>query len=352
MREALINEIAMYLQSIVPDQNLTDIKMHLTLILNEYEIAERETAVAIRDEDQNEYMIKKFIVAKMVEGKTDRTVDYYKSTVSMIVDRIGKNVVEITTDDLRGYMAVRKLRDHVSEVTIGNEMRCMSSFFTFLQNEELIMKNPCRAIQKMRPTKVKKKAFTEMDVERVRGACRTARESAMVEILLSTGCRVTELAEMKISDITGDSLVVHGKGKKDRIVYLNAKAQMAAQNYMQERVDDNEYLFPCGIWFGRGESRPKGQCSPDWYRNPKLVGSGRMDASSIETIVRNIGKRAGVTKCHPHRFRRTCATFALRRGMPIEQVSKMLGHEDISTTQIYLDLSEEDLHQAHKKYVI
>lgn len=352
MREELINEIVMYLRTTVSDADIKDIKMHLTLIFNNYEIMERETAVAVRDEEQNEYMMKKFIVAKMVEGKTERTIGYYKSTVQMVVDRIGKSVLEITTDDLRGYMAVRKLKDNVSEVTIGNEMRCMSSFFTFLQNEEMIVKNPCKAVQKVRPARVKKKAFSEMDVEKIRGACRSARETAIVEILLSTGCRVTELAEIKIADITKDSLVVHGKGKKDRTVYLNAKAQLATQKYLQERCDDNEYLLPKGIWFNKGDFRPKDHMTPDWYKNPVLVGMGRMEASSIEAVVRTIGKRAGVTKCHPHRFRRTCATFALRRGMPIEQVSKMLGHENISTTQIYLDLSEEDLHQAHKKYVI
>lgn len=352
MREELINEIVMYMQPFLLDQSVSDIKMNLTLIMSNYEITERETAIAIRDVDQNEYLIKKYIVSKMVEGKTERTIGHYQKTVSMVVDRIGKNVTEITTDDVRGYMARRKVKDKVSEVTIGNEIRCISSFFTFLQNEEIIRKNPCNAIQKIRPAKSKKEAFTELDVEKIRGACRTNRETAIVELFLSTGCRVTELAEIKRSDIEGDSLIVHGKGKKDRTVYLNAKAQIATQKYLDERADDNEYLLPKGIWFEKGEERPVGQSRADWYKNPELIGSGRMDIASIESVVRNIGKRAGVKKCHPHRFRRTCATFALRRGMPIEQVSKMLGHEDISTTQIYLDLTEEDLHQAHKKYVI
>lgn len=352
MREELINEIVMYMQTFLADQSVSDIKMNLTLIMSNYEITERETAIAIRDVDKNEYLIKKYIASKMVEGKTDRTIVHYQKTVSMVVDRIGKNVTEITTDDVRVYMARRKLKDKVSEVTIGNEVRCISSFFTFLQNEEIIRKNPCNAIQKIRPARRKKEAFTELDVEKIRGACRTNRETAIVELFLSTGCRVTELAEIKISDIEGDSLVVHGKGKKDRTVYLNAKAQIAIQKYLDERSDDNDYLIPNGIWLKKGEERPIGQSRADWYKNPELIGIGRMDIASIEDIVRKIGKRAGVKKCHPHRFRRTCATFALRRGMPIEQVSKMLGHEDISTTQIYLDLSEEELHQAHKKYVI
>ena len=316
------------MQSLIPDESLTDVKMNLEIILNDYEIQKRETAIALRNEDMNEIVIKKFLVAKTVEGRTDRTIQYYRDRITTIVDRINKSVTEITTDDIRYYMAVRKIKDGVSDVTIGNEIRCMRSFFTFLENEELINKNPCRAIGPIKTEKVKKKAFSEMDVEKIRSACRTARETAIVEILLSTGCRVSELVGIERKDVLGESLTVHGKGKKDRTVYLNAKSQMAITNYLKERTDNSSYLFT------------------------KYKKDEKANAGQIEKTVRDIGERAGVKKCHPHRFRRTCATFALRRGMPVEQVSKMLGHEELTTTQIYLDLSEEELHQAHKKYVI
>ena len=328
MREELINKISLYIQSLIPDKSLIDVNMHLEIILNDYEIQKRETAIALRNEDMNEIMIKKFLVAKTVEGRTDRTIQYYRDRITTIVYRINKSVTEITTDDIRYYMAVRKIQDGVSDVTIGNEIRCMRSFFTFLENEELINKNPCRSIGPIKTEKVKKKAFSEMDVEKIRSACRTARESAIVEILLSTGCRVSELVGIERNDVLGESLIVHGKGKKDRTVYLNAKSQMAINNYLKERTDNSIYLFT------------------------KYKKDERANAGQIEKIVRDIGERAGVQKCHPHRFRRTCATFALRRGMPVEQVSKMLGHEELTTTQIYLDLSEEELHQAHKKYVV
>ena len=172
----------------------------------------------------------------------------------------------------------------------------------------------------------------------------------MVEILLSTGCRVNELAHIKKTDIKNDSILVHGKGDKDRIVYLNAKAQIALERYMSEREDKSEYIFPkCS---GNIKDKRINSVKRNWYKYKDMVANEPSDVTNIETTVRRIGNRAGVKNTHPHRFRRTCATFALRRGMPIEQVSKMLGHEQISTTQIYLDLAEEELEQAHKKYVV
>lgn len=353
MREELINEIAMYVKTLVPSQDTSVIKMNLEIILKDYEINPRETAVAVRSENINEYAVRKFLVAKTVEGKTDRTIGYYKYVTRTVLDKIDKDVTEITTDDIRYYMAVRKMKDGITDVTMGNEVRVMSTFFAFLQNEEIVKRNPCKPIGPVKAQKQKKEAFSEMDVERIRGACRSKRETAIIELLLSTGCRVKELVGIEKNDAIGDKLVVHGKGKKDRTVYLNAKAQIAVANYLNERSDRNPYLFPKGIWFSGMENRPDGFSHFDWYKNPELITDNQpADIGSIESTVRAIGKRAGVDKCHPHRFRRTCATFALRRGMPIEQVSKMLGHEELTTTQIYLDLSEEELHQAHKKYVI
>ena len=162
---------------------------------------------------------------------------------------------------------------------------------------------------------------------------------------------MNELANIKQEEVKGDSVLVHGKGNKDRIVYLNAKAHMALERYMKERSDESEYVFPKSAVSAADDIRIR-TTKGVWYKEPDLVANEPADISGIESVVRKIGKRAGVEKVHPHRFRRTCATLALRRGMPIEQVSKMLGHEQISTTQIYLDLSERDLEQAHRKYVV
>lgn len=351
MREELINKILMIMQSEnIGTEAINEIHNELVILFNDYEVQERETAVAVRNEDINIRCLKKFLIAKSVAGRTDQTIDYYKKILSRILDDINKSVDEITTDDIRYYLALRQRRDCISTTTAKNEMRCLSSFFAFLTAEELVAKNPCLKIEPIKEEKKQKKAFTELEVEQIRAACNCARETAIVELLMSTGCRVTELCTILLSDITGDRLIVHGKGRKDRTVYLNAKAQMALQFYVGERKDKNPYLFPKGASVTEANFCGKKEL---WYQNPECVlPDEHVDKGSIEKTVRKIGRRAGVEKVHPHRFRRTCATFALRRGMPIEQVSKMLGHEKIETTQIYLDLSEEELHQAHKKYVI
>ena len=178
----------------------------------------------------------------------------------------------------------------------------------------------------------------------------------MIEVLLSTWARVSEVAQIRIDDIHDNHLVVHGKGDKDREVYLNAKAILAVTNYIAERKDSNPYLFPRAKYAGDtrkmwGSTKRREECL--WYKNADLVDETRhMEKSSIEGIVRDIGRRAGVPNTHPHRFRRTGATMALRNGMPLIQVSKLLGHENIGTTQIYLDVSDEELMQAHQRYVV
>ena len=327
----------------------TSISQDLIIILSDYEITMRETAIAVRCEDRNKYCLQKFLVAKTVKGCTDRTLDLYKKEIWKILENINKLVDEITADDVRLYLALRQKRDGVAKRTADNELRYLRSFFSYLTAEEVISKNPVAKIDRIKCDKAKKKAFTEMEVEKIRGACKNTWETAVVEILLSTGCRVSELVNIKIEDIEGDQLVVHGKGNKDRVVYLNAKSMVAIEKYLAERKDNNAYLFPGSVSISTQKHKKDGI---NWYRYPERLTDGHCDKGSIEGKIRKMGKRVGVEGAHPHKFRRTCATFALRRGMPIEQVSKMLGHEQIGTTQIYLDLTEEDLKQAHKKYVV
>ena len=194
-----------------------------------------------------------------------------------------------------------------------------------------------------------------MEVERIRDACRTDRETAIIETLLSTWVRVTELVQIKLTDIQEDKVTVIGKGDKERETYLTPKAQLAIEKYLSERNDNNPYLFPRAKYAGDVRTMVKGKhrkLANRWYTDPKLIDEeGHMDSGTAEQLVRRIGKRAGVEKTHPHRFRRTGATMALRSGMPLLQVSKLLGHEQIGTTQIYLDISDDELMQAHKNYV-
>ena len=323
-----------------------DISSELFIILSDYDITARETAVTVRTVDKNQYFMQKFLVSKTVKGLTARTLELYRKEVSKILEKINKPADEITADDIRLYLAIRQKRDKVTKTTANNELRYLKSFFGYLMTEELIPKNPTAKIDRIKCEKIKRNAFTEMEVEKIRAVCENTWDVAVVEILLSTGCRVSELINIKIKDIEGDQLVVHGKGEKDRTVYLNAKAMIAIEKYLSDRKDDNEYLFPGGMF-----KSPRENCK-QWYKYPDRIRENEhCDKGSIESKVRKMGRRAG-TSAYPHKFRRTCATFALKRGMPIEQVSKMLGHEQISTTQIYLDLTEEDLKLAHKKYVV
>lgn len=326
-----------------------EIMNEVVILLNDYEISNRETALAVRCEDRNMYLLQKFIISKTVKGCTEKTIKLYATELKKILESIDKTVDDITADDIRYYLALRERRDGVSKTTANNELRYMRSFFGWLHVEELISRNPTAKLDSIKIIKKKKQAFSELEVERIRNGCANAKEVAAVEMMLSTGCRVSELVSMRMDDIEDGRLIVHGKGEKDRMVYLNAKAQIALEKYMKERRDTNPYIFPKMVSVV-DLKRKNDRCS---YRYPEnVIEDGHMDKSSVEAMVRRIGKRAGVPGVHPHRFRRTCATFALRRGMPIEQVSKMLGHEQISTTQIYLDMNETELEQAHKKYVI
>lgn len=332
-----------------------DLRNRLYIMLDKYEITQRETGIALLQEDRNEYLLKKFIIGKTVKGCTKRTLQFYSYTINFVLNYIEKTVDDITSEDIRLYMAKRLYHDKVTKTSVGNEIRAMSSFFSYIFNEELIDKNPMQRIEKIKKEKTKKEAFTELELEKMRAELKTNREKAIFEVLLSTGCRVAELVNIKTAEINGEEILVHGKGEKDRTVYLNAKAQWALNEYLSERSDSSPYLFPGGYYEKqilrqkRGNKRIK---LKEWYKDSDLIDESKhIDPGTIESTIRNIGKKAGV-QAHPHKFRRTCATFALRRGMPIEYVSKMLGHEAISTTQIYLDLSEQDLKTAHRKYVI
>lgn len=343
-REEVVNRITMYMMEHgIP---ATDAKNTLYMLLSNYEVTNRCTELAEMRQDRNENLLKRFLIAKTVKGLTDRTIKYYKTALPKILDAIGKTVDDITPDDIRLYMALRSRRDGVSNISIGNEMRILSSFFQWMSAEELIQKNPMLRVDSIKQKKTKKEALTGM-----RLAAEGEREQMMIEVLLSTGCRIEEFVKIRLDDIDGDRVLVHGKGQKDRYVYLNTKAKIMVERYLKERKDNNPYLNPGGKF---GETKGKKRTEQlNWWKYPEMInGDEHLERETPAAILRKIAKKAGVEKANPHKFRRTCATLALRRGMPIEQVSKMLGHEQLDTTKIYLDLTEDDLRQAHKKYVI
>lgn len=358
MKENLINDLVIALTPYLKDLNAADIKMVITIALQPYEVTKAETALTVYEGDVNELILKRFLAAKIAAGMSKRTIKYYGESIKATLEKIGKPYTDITADDIRLWIAVRIHKDGVSKQTADNERRNLSSFYGWLQKEEILLKNPMNRVESIKITKKKKRAYSLMDLEKIRMGCKDARERAIVEFLASTWCRASEVLEVKISDIKGNEVEVHGKGDKYRIVYLNARAILAIQEYLKERKDTSPYLFP-GCNFPSCTQEFKNYVTEygvprhEWYKIPKLVSEERIpDLSIIENTVRNIGKRIGVEKVHPHRFRRTGATMALRQGMPITTVSKLLGHESVETTQIYLDISDEELQQAHTKYVV
>lgn len=353
-REELIENLTMYCMSI-SNENPQDVKNKLYMLMQNYEVQSRCTEIVELQQDRNDYLLERFVIAKTIKGCSKRTIEFYSYTIRFFNRYMQKTFDQVTTEDIRYYLAIRQGRDKISKVYADNERRNLSSFFTFLTDEEYIAKNPMRHIESIKIDKKKKEAFTELEIEKLRSVVKDERESLIVEMLLSTGCRVSELVNIKLDEIENDRVLVHGKGAKDRYVYMNAKAQLALEKYMTMRKDGNPYLLPGGYYRANVKDQDAGYCKWKcaWWKHVELVSENEhLNSETVASITRRMAKETGIKKANPHKFRRTCATMALRRGMPIEQVSKMLGHESIETTQIYLDLSEEDLSLMHKKYVV
>lgn len=350
-KQAVCDRLTMLVAKSMDVEDKTVLKLRIMDILSEFTITKASTEIAVWNGDKNTAMIQRWLISKAVAGCTERTLGYYKASAERILPKIGKNIEEITPPDIQVYFA-REISSGKSLTSVDNDKRVMSSLFNYLYREEIIKRNPFLKIDPIRRDKKKKHAFTDMELEKIRAACRTSRETALIEILISTACRVSEVCSMRYDALQDGKMSIIGKGRKQRTVYFNAKALLAVERYMDERKDANPYIFPRGIHIAEWphEMRTRREALR-WYTHPELVGAGEINCSSIESTVREIGKRAGVENTHPHRFRRTCATNALKKGMPIEMVSKMLGHENIATTQIYLDLSEDDLKMYHGKFV-
>ena len=351
MRDELENKLTILVMEYLTPEQLSDVRYKISIALSDYEIEKRETEITVWNEDKNTAIINRFLASKLAAGRSKNTCKYYKQSISYFFTKCPKDYDTVTSDDIRIYLAKRVNVDHVTKVTANNERRCISAFFSWLTNEELITKNPMNKIEQMKVTKEKKKAFTEMELEKIRLAAKSKRETAIIEVLNSTWCRVSELVNIQICEINENEVLVHGKGDKDRICYLNAKAELAVRNYLKERKDDNPYLFPKSIMQLADRTSGKAKTA-DWYKYKNLVDPvEHSDKSTIEGILRKIGKQAGVENVHPHRFRRTGATMALKAGMSLITVSKLLGHANIGITQVYLDISDDELKDAHTKYV-
>ena len=322
-RENLTND----LYDILIAQNaLTDeVKQRIVIALDRYEVQKRVTDVVVADPTDNENVIKRFMVAKAVAGRSKKTIEQYVRAVRKFAGAVNKKLLDVVPDDFRAYLAHRMIDDGRQGITLVNERSYISTFYDWAVSAELIMRNPIKMVDPIKVPKKPKKAFSELEIEKLRAACVTLKEKAVIETLLSTACRISELMGIRTCDIDGTRIMVKGKGNKYGQVYLNSRAAYAIEAYVNSRTDNSPYLFP-----GR---------------------NGEGTSAGVQKILKELGARAGVTDVHPHRFRRTAATMALRHGMSIEMVSKMLRHEKLQTTMIYLDLDDRELQYQHAKYV-
>ncbi len=355
MKDQVVQEIIMALKPYeLPIEDNT-LKSVIYMALKDVRIEPAETAIVVGSENKNEWYIKRFLIIKTVAGLSKGTLQYYEQEIRRFLYSVGKPADQVTTDDVRYYLACKDQIDGWSKVTQNNVLRNLKSFFATLQLEEIIPRNPCAKISQIKEHKAPKQAFTELEIEKMRTAIQNSREKALFEMLLSTGCRASEMAGVKTKDIEDNKVTVLGKGNKERVCYLNVKAQLAVKEYLADRKDDNPYLFPLSTVKRLEDSKAckLRKVRDEWYKYPELVSETEpARRNSVNEIMKKVAKRAGVEGAHAHKFRRTAATFALRRGMPMPQVSKMLGHENINTTQIYLDIDEKDLERAHEKYVL
>lgn len=305
----------------------TEIYQRFVAELEKYEITARTTSV-VPSEQGNATLIKQFALSKAIAGYSEKTIKQYLRTVNRFAAFVQKQLVDVTANDIRAYIAHKMTVDGVRGYGIENERCYLSAFFQWAENAEIINRNPVRQVEKIRLPKKQKEAFSAIECEKLRGACVTLKEKAIVELLFSTACRVSELANIKTEDIDGDRIIVKGKGNKYAPVYLDARAKYIVNAYISARTDENPYLI-----VGRSPDKP-------------------ISVRAIEATVKRIADRAGVSNAHPHRFRRTTATQARRRGMGLDMVSKMLRHENIQTTMKYVDLTDADLQHDHERFVV
>lgn len=271
-----------------------------------------------------------FLQAKKVEGCSPQTIKYYQSVIQKISDQIQKPFPQITTEDLRNYLDSYQERNSPSRVTLDNIRRIMSTFFSWLEDEEYIVKSPVRRIKRVKTISAIKETFTDEQIEIIRDGCPTLRDRAIIELLSSTGIRIGELVRLNKTDINflERECIVLGKGNKERRAYFDAKTKIYLERYLKSRNDNNPALF---VGFNTSHKR--------------------LTIGAIEDRLRSIGKRLGVNKVYPHKFRRTLATNAIDRGMPIEQVQKLLGHSRIDTTMHYALVNESNVKASHRRYL-
>lgn len=329
MQEKLINRIMLAMDSEFTGKQLSVLKSILIVECAKFMITEQKKEVVIYDETSDIAAYKQFFVSKKIQGLSSGTLNLYMQTINLFMRTVRKSFKDVTTNDIRLYIANREMIDKISKGTLARERGCIVRFFKWLCNEEYIAKDPGARVENIKVPKRRKQEFSELDIEKLRSAAANTKETLIIELLLSTGCRVSELTSLDFKDYNqeNDSITVIGKGNKQRTLYLNAKAKMALTHYLRDVPHITGPLF-----YGR-------------------VPGQKMTTAGVQKLVKRLGDRAGVANVHPHRFRRTAATMARRHGMPIELVMNFLGHESVDTTLKYSMINEDELKLSHQKFV-
>lgn len=327
MKQQIITEVMQQMLSHLDNAQMQQLKKVLESTLLGCEITMQTEKEMPND---NPKLIDAFISAKRIEGCSEKTLRYYRTTIEMMVTSINKGIRHIGTEDLRSYLTDYQSRHKSSRVTIDNIRRILSSFFSWLEDEDYILKSPVRRIHKVKTVTNIKETYTDEELEKMRDSCTELRDLAIIDMLASTGMRIGEMVLLNKADINFNEreCVVFGKGDKERIVYFDARTKIHLQNYIDSRIDDNPALFVT-------------------LRSP----FERIKIGGIETRLREMGRNLDIVKVHPHKFRRTLATMAIDKGMPIEQLQQLLGHKRIDTTLQYAMVKQSNVKMAHKKYI-
>lgn len=330
MKNQVITEITRQMLPYLDNVQMEHLQEVLQHCLWNVEITSSGKNTELFVRETNEEMLEMFLSAKRVEGCSEKTLRYYETSLLRMFSEVDMHVTKMKTDDLRNYLSEYQQRTQCSRGNIDNIRRILSSFFAWLEDENYILKSPVRRIHKIRSCKTVKETYTDEALETMRDQCGSIRDLAMIDLLASTGMRVGELVHLNKDDIDFENreCVVFGKGSKERPVYFDARTKIHLKNYLDSRKDDNPALFVSML-------------SP----------YNRLEISGVEVRLRKLGRRLGINKVHPHKFRRTLATRAIDKGMPIEQVQRLLGHAKIDTTMQYAMVNQNNVKISHRKYI-
>ena len=327
MKQQIITDVIQKMLPHLDNVQLKQLQKVLEATLLDCEITEQGN---VEKTNENIKYVEMFIASKRIEGCSEKTLKYYRATIDVMLTSIDKNVCHIQTEDLRSYLTEYQIKKRSSRVTIDNIRRILSSFFSWLEDEDYILKSPVRRIHKVKTATNIKETYTDEELEKMRDHCTNSRDLAIIDMLASTGMRIGEMVLLNKADINFNEreCVVFGKGDKARVVYFDARTKIHLQNYLNSRTDDNPALFVS-------------------LKAPHE----RLKIGGIETRLREFGKQLGLNKVHPHKFRRTLATMAIDKGMPIEQLQQLLGHRKIDTTLQYAMVKQSNVKIAHRRYI-